>query len=198
MKCWRLHSARLHFKGLHWETSLHLSERAFGSCPTESLNQNPWDFWGIWDTLSAEPLTHCYRVWNEMQTAQQVQSSLQHEQVQLPWDHLFAASTGARSEPVSHSWSVWAGEVPAMWSRGSKGSGTTTLLFIECDAGTRQKAASTAKVAHVCSWVGVKSISALEGQDFVTHLVIHTAIPVLQTLKCLRSLNWLKDYWFYF
>lgn len=91
-----------------------------------------------------------------------------------------------------------AGKVPAMWSRGSKGSDTTTLLFIECDVGTQQKAASTAKVAHVCSWVVVKSISALEGQDFVTHLVIHTAIPVLQTLKCLWSLNWLKDYWVYF
>lgn len=64
-----------------------------------------------------------------------------------------------------------------------------TLSFISWDVGTQQKAASTAKVAHVCSWAGAKSISALEGQDFITNLVILTASPVLQTLKYVRLLN---------
>lgn len=70
-----------------------------------------------------------------------------------------------------------------------RGAKAAVHAFISWDVGTQQKAASTAKVAHVCSWDGAKSISALEGQDFVINLMIPTASPVLQTLEYVRLLN---------
>lgn len=83
---------------------------------------------------------------------------------------------------------MWAGKVLECGAGGVKAAGTVRA-FISCDLGTQQKAASTAKVAHVCSWAGVKSISALEGQDFVTYLQIPTASPALQILEYERLIH---------